>query len=287
MTEIVFSKLCIQPLSLNKCLFHITACTPSAIPMYYLPALWVRSPSGSISFSAQSLPRTKSSAYIWWLRGDATFGPLPLMTRFRPLNSLFSLAVGQRQFSAPGGHFCLRPLSHLHLKACHRCPLLNLSYVPFCYQPEETCLLEDEWQGIERQLSVQKVQVLRTHVKPNVVQHMSAISVFLWQEGSQRQENTIHGRPWASQPGIFTIVNNRKKDSILHGRRGNPTQDCPLISTHVVWSCTDSNTHKHTQPFVIYYINMQSLTLKDLMLPYPRWPVSRKTTCKFYYSTRQ
>lgn len=32
---------------------------------------------------------------------------------------------------------------------------------------------------------------------------------------------------------------------------------------------------------------MQNLTPKDLVVPYPRWPVSRKTTCKFYCSKRQ
>jgi hypothetical protein len=111
----------------NKCLFHITAYTPSATPMYYLTVLWVRSPSGSISFSAQSLIRTKSSVYIWWLRGDATSSPLVQMTRFGALNSSFLTGCGPETVFRSLKSFWLRSLSHLHLKASHGCPLSNLS----------------------------------------------------------------------------------------------------------------------------------------------------------------
>lgn len=89
----------------NKCLFHITACTPSTTPMYYLTVLWVRSPSRSISFCAYSLTRTKSSAYIWWLR-SRHFQPIGTDGQIGALKFLFSYWLWARDCSQLlGGSF--------------------------------------------------------------------------------------------------------------------------------------------------------------------------------------
>lgn len=123
----------------NKCLFHITAYTPSATPMYYLTVLWVRSPSGSISFSAQSLIRTKSSVYIWWLRGDATSSPLVQMTRFGALNSSFLTGCGPETVFHSLKSFLAQVLVPPPPQSQPWVSSLKSLYVPFCYQPEETC----------------------------------------------------------------------------------------------------------------------------------------------------